>query len=92
MFQVTLSVERPWAIVNMLPRWAVLIALVIACGGVSQAEADYFTVAVKDSQTGRGVPLVKLTASGHVYYTDSNGVAAVSDSSLAQSKSHVLGQ
>jgi hypothetical protein len=70
------------AFVNMLPRWAVLIGLAVACGGVSQAEADYFTIAVKDSATGRGVPLVKLTANGQVYYTDSNGVAAVSDPSL----------
>jgi hypothetical protein len=66
----------------MLLRWGVLIGcLATACGGVSQAEADDFAVEVQDSSTGRGVPLVRLTANGHVYYTDSNGIAAISDPS-----------
>lgn len=82
MYSVKLLQVAQRVIAKVQLRWAVLIALAIACGGVSQAEADYFTVAVKDAATGRGVPLVKLTASGHSYVTDSNGIAAISDASL----------
>lgn len=38
---------------------------------------DYFRIQVVDEQTGRGVPLVTLTTTGHLrYVTDSNGIVA----------------
>ena len=47
------------------------------------AVADYFTVAVVDDQSGRGVPLVELrTVNSIRYYTDSAGVIVIDDPSL----------
>jgi len=42
-----------------------------------------FVIQVVDSQTGRGVPLVELrTLNQRLWYTDSNGIAAISDAWL----------
>ena len=49
---------------------------------LSAQSQEYFGLQVLDSQTGRGVPLVKLTANGQQYYTDSNGFAAVNSPDL----------
>lgn len=46
------------------------------------AAEDYYGIQVLDAQTGRGVPLVKLTANGQSYYTDSNGYAAIDSPKL----------
>ena len=43
---------------------------------VTTQAQDYFAIQVLDSQTGRGVPLVKLRANNQDYYTDSNGTLA----------------
>ena len=41
------------------------------------APADYFQIHIIDQQTGRGVPLVKLTTTNEIVcYTDSNGIVA----------------
>lgn len=57
--------------------WSVLFLLLIA----TLAGAEHpFVIQVVDSQTGRGVPLVELrTTSKQVWYTDSNGIVAISD-------------
>ena len=50
-----------------------LTALTLAAG-------QPFVIRVVDSQTGRGVPLVELrTFNQRAWYTDSNGIAAISD-------------
>ena len=43
---------------------------------------DNFTIEVLDSQTGQGLPLVKLTAGGTTHYTDSNGIVAFNEPGL----------
>lgn len=54
-----------------------LLATILAA-----AEAP-FIIQVVDSETGRGVPLVELrTINQRVWYTDSNGIVAISDSWL----------
>jgi len=51
------------------------ICLLAALGGDLLAQ-EYFAVQVRDSQTGRGLPLVKLRVGAHEDYTDSNGLVA----------------
>src|SRR5258708_4710933 len=49
----------------------------VVCAGAAERP---FVVHVVDSVTGRGVPLVELRAANQrTWYTDSNGIAAVSD-------------
>ena len=56
--------------------WSVLLFAV----ATALAAEKPFVIQVLDSQTGRGVPLVELrTANERVWFTDSNGIAAVSD-------------
>lgn len=53
----------------------------------SSAEEKPFAIQVLDEQTGRGVPLVELkTVSNVCFYTDSAGLAAVSDPTLLDRK------
>jgi hypothetical protein len=53
------------------------------------AAADVFVIDVVDEGTGRGVPLVELqTVAGQRFYTDSAGVAAISDPVLMGQKVH----
>jgi hypothetical protein len=81
-YQFQLRQSPVGALLGYRLRWAILLgAWAIACWGGTQAKADYFTIKVDDSATDHGVPLVKLTANGHVYYTDSNGIVAISDPS-----------
>jgi hypothetical protein len=55
-----------------------LVGVIAICAHAAQKP---FAIHVVDSITGRGVPLVELrTASQRAWYTDSNGVAAISDS------------
>ncbi len=49
--------------------------LTVAVDHVAVAQV-YHEIQVVDSQSGRGVPLVKLQANGQDYYTDSNGLLA----------------
>ena len=51
---------------------------------------DYFAIHVRDSQTGRGVPLVKLRANNQDYYTDSNGLPGVQHAGADESERIVL--
>ena len=47
----------------------------------------YFRIQVIDEQTGRGVPLVKLTTTNNLSFTtDSNGIAAVYEPGLMNQK------
>ena len=55
------------------------LALLLAAFCITAAERP-FAIQVVDSVTGRGVPLVELRAANQrAWYTDSNGVAAISD-------------
>jgi hypothetical protein len=74
--------------VRTLVRISILIGWFGAtCTEAPRVRAAYFTIAVSDSQTGRGLPLVKVTTpNGHDYYTDSNGVVALSDPTLLNRK------
>ncbi len=55
------------------------IASALALASVAAAERP-FVIHVSDDQTGRGVPLVELgTLDESRYYTDSNGVAAITE-------------
>ena len=57
-------------------RWVLLLLLVAAVAAADRP----FVVQVVDSQTGRGVPLVELrTINQRLWYTDSNGIVAISD-------------
>ncbi|TWU28449.1 DUF4185 domain-containing protein [Bythopirellula polymerisocia] len=49
--------------------------LLFTCGLPALAQ-DYHAIQVLDSETGRGVPLVKIQANGQDYFTDSNGLLA----------------
>jgi len=54
--------------------------LIWILAGSALAEGKPFAIQVVDSVTGRGVPLVELKAANQrAWYTDSNGVAAISD-------------
>ncbi len=60
-------------------RWLIALLSVSAMSLSSEVTAqapDYFAIQVLDSQSGRGVPLVKLRANNQDYYTDSNGLVA----------------
>ena len=49
-----------------------LVPLIATYGG-----SEYFQIKIVDQQTGRGVPLVRLTTNNHIdCYTDSNGIVA----------------
>ena len=55
-------------------------AALLTLGVAGAALAEPFQIRVVDSETGRGVPMVKLeSVNGLVFYTDSNGVAAVQE-------------
>jgi len=57
----------------------VMIACMLALASVAAAELP-FVIRVIDDQTGRGVPLVELrTFTESRYFTDSNGVAAITE-------------
>ena len=54
----------------------------VAASGRSETN-DYFTIAVVDEQTGRGVPLVELRTVNNVsWWTDSNGIIAFNEPGL----------
>ncbi len=69
-----------------------LLLATVVFGSISPATAEpgdpattppYFTIAVVDEQTGRGVPLVELrTVNGLRYCTDSNGIVAFHEPGL----------
>lgn len=61
----------PWRTLA-LALWAILSGL----GGFAVAQ-NHYGIQVVDSESGRGVPLVKLVANGQQLYTDSNGFAAI---------------
>jgi hypothetical protein len=47
--------------------------------------SDYFQMKIIDQQTGRGVPLVRLTTNNHIVcYTDSNGIVAWNEPGLME--------
>ena len=56
----------------LLGCWIAVPALIVP----SMAQG-LFGIKVVDSQTGRGVPLVKIGANNQDYYTDSNGLVAI---------------
>jgi hypothetical protein len=57
--------------------------LTLACVFSGEVRAqDPFVIEVLDSQTGRGIPLVKVTAGGTLHYTDSNGIVAFDEPGL----------
>jgi len=57
-------------------RTAVFLLLAAALGAAERP----FVIQVVDAQTGRGVPLVELRTINHrAWYTDSNGISAISD-------------
>ncbi|MCC2669650.1 MAG: hypothetical protein K0Q72_2121 [Armatimonadetes bacterium] len=65
---------------------AVLALALFATASAAQS-SRYFTIEVVDDKTGRGVPLVELRTTHAVrYYTDSAGVAAIDEPSLAGQK------
>jgi len=59
-------------------------AILMSLPGAVCGASDYFVVRVIDEDTGRGVPLVELRLPNDVtYWTDSAGVAALDEPSLA---------
>jgi hypothetical protein len=59
---------------------AVFILPHLAQAAPDTKPASYFSIAVVDDQTGRGVPLVELKTDSNVrYYTDSAGLVAIDD-------------
>lgn len=68
-------------------RCSVLFLLLAAALGAADRP---FVIQVVDTQTGRGVPLVELrTLNKQVWYTDSAGIAAISDSWLMGQDLHL---
>ena len=64
----------------------------VAASGRSETN-DYFTIAVVDEQTGRGVPLVELRTVNNVsWWTDSNGIIAFGTHTLMPLVSRYLRQ
>lgn len=57
--------------------WTLLAALV-----PPSLAQEFYGIQVLDSQTARGVPLVKISANNQNFYTDSNGFVALSSPSL----------
>lgn len=53
----------------------ICFVVLLSCSGVAGAQ-DYFAVQVRDAQSGRGLPLVKLHVGTQDYYTDSSGLLA----------------
>jgi hypothetical protein len=50
----------------------------------AQSAREYFVISVVDEATGRGVPMVRLSTTNRMsWYTDSNGLAALNEPSLA---------
>jgi len=67
--------------------FALLAMLPAICAPLAAAPGDYFRITVTDESTGRGVPLVELrTVNETRFYTDSNGIAAISDPDLLGQK------
>ena len=67
--------------------WATVVAFICtACclsANASAQSARYFQIKVVDSETGRGVPLVKFeTVNNRRYYSDSNGMIAFDEPEL----------
>ena len=67
--------------------WATVLAFICtACclsANASAQSARYFQIKVVDSETGRGVPLVKFeTVNNRRYYSDSNGMIAFDEPEL----------
>ncbi len=66
-------------------RWQILTlscwTLLSALSSLAVAQ-DYYGIQVLDSQTGRGVPLVRVSTNNQEYYTDSNGLVALSSPGL----------
>ncbi len=58
-----------------------LLSLSLLCSS-SPIWAQYHTIEVLDSVTGRGVPLVKVSTGGMDYWTDSNGIVAFNDPNM----------
>lgn len=68
-----MSNKHPTAVMSRILRLFFLLATL----GAYAAEIPYFQIKVLDSQTGRGVPLVRLeTVSKQAWWTDSNGIIA----------------
>jgi hypothetical protein len=66
----------------MRPTIYLPLALALTAPAIA-APTDYFRIDVLDADTGRGVPLVDLTATNEVhYFTDSNGIVAIDDPEL----------
>ncbi len=62
---------------------ASLALLIDTSQSIPQAKSGYFAIKVVDQETGRGVPLVELTTTSQQrFYTDSNGLIALDESSL----------
>lgn len=63
-------------------RTLILAVMVWSCLSAAAA-GDHFAIAVVDSETGRGVPLVELKTVNHVsWWTDSNGIIAIDEPGL----------
>lgn len=61
--------------------WRIVLLLLPLLG--FSATGDYFQIRIVDQQTGRGVPLVKLTTTNDIIcFTDSNGVVAWNEPGL----------
>ena len=64
-----------------------VLSLGLLAASAGAQSSRYFTIEVVDEQTGRGVPLVELKTVNSVrYYTDSNGIVALDEPSLAERK------
>jgi hypothetical protein len=64
---------------SKLPPLALVLGLTLA----GQSAREYFVISIVDEATGRGVPLVELeTTAKQRYYTDSNGLVALSEPGL----------
>ncbi len=74
--------NRKYKAIYLLPVIVAMVMIVSALpGGASPGQ--YYKITVRDSKTGRGVPLVELRTVNDIrYYTDSNGVIAINDPDL----------
>jgi hypothetical protein len=60
---------------------SICILALLACTSIAHTQ-EYFAVQVRDAQSGRGLPLVKLRVGDQEYYTDSNGLVALNSPGL----------
>ncbi len=75
--------ETKWLSYLSLASLALLSCLLGSAPRVQASPGDYYRITVVDADTGRGVPLVALTTVNAVtFYTDSNGIVAVSEPDL----------